>query len=139
MRLALDIDFWDESIGAFEPAKVIRQVCRVFPQTEVDRTDHQEVRLCRELEMWTQSNLQEATRETRESLIRQSKDLYRTNGPTYYFHVPFGSTFRVKGWARRLSVGFNVPDDLPKEFRNQLLRFLQSVRMGEPKLDTSDL
>jgi hypothetical protein len=131
MRLSLEIDFWDQSIGAFEPVKVLRQVCRAFPEAEVDWTDQQELRLCRELEGWSKSNLDEATRER---LMRQSKDLYRSNGPTYRFQIPLGDNLCASGWARRLSIGFELPDNAPMELRDKLTRFLESVRMGEPKL-----
>jgi hypothetical protein len=131
-RLYVRLDFWDDAVGAFEPAKVVRQLKRVFPEAEIDPTDHQRVRLLRELEFWAQG---EKTAELRETLVRQSWGLYQTNGPTYRFVIPFPSGHRVSGRARRLSVGFKVPAGLPPEHCKQLLAFLQSLRMGVPALD----
>jgi hypothetical protein len=131
-RLYIRLDFWDDAVGAFEPAKVLRQLKRAFPEAEIDPTDHQRVRLLRELEFWAQG---EKTAELRKTLVRQSWGLYQTNGPTYRFVIPFPSGHRVSGGARRLSVGFQVPAGLPPEHREQLLAFLRSLRMGEPALD----
>jgi hypothetical protein len=129
--LELELDFWDDSVGAFEPEKVLRQLQRAFPGVEIDPTDHQRVRLLRELEFWSQGGRES---EVRETLVRQSWGLYQTNGPTYRFVVPFPSGHRVGGGARRLSVYFRLPPDLPPEHREQLLTFLRSLRMGEPTL-----
>jgi hypothetical protein len=129
-RLSIELDFWDDAVGAFEPAKVLRQLRRAFPDAEIDPTDHQRVRLLRELEFWSQGVREP---ELREKLVGQSWGLYKTNGPTYRFVVPFPSGHRVSGVARRLSVGFRVPAGLPPEYREQLLAFLRSLRLGEPK------
>jgi hypothetical protein len=131
-HLSIELDFWDDAVGAFEPAKVLRQLRRAFPEVEIDPTDHQRVRLLRELEFWSQG---EREPELREKPVGQSWGLYRTNGPTYRFEIPFPSGHRVSGGVRRLSVTFRVPPGLPPEFREQLLAFLRSLRMGEPKLD----
>jgi hypothetical protein len=130
--LSLRLDFWDDAVGAFEPAKVIRQLRRAFPEAEVDPTDHQRARLLRELEAWSRA---EQGADLRDSLVGQSWGTYRTNGPMYRFVVPFSSGHRVEGSARRLSVNFYVPAGLPPECRDQLLAFLRSLRMGEPVLD----
>src|SRR4051794_11799083 len=129
-RLGIDIDFWDDAVGAFEPAKVVRQLRQAFPAAEVDPTDHQRVRLLRELDAWLRGV---ADPEQRETMVRQSWGLYQTNGPTYRFVVPFPSGHQVSGGARRLSVFFRVPPGLPPECRNQILAFLRSLRLGEPK------
>ena len=134
-RLYIDLDFWDDAVGAFEPVKVLRQLQRAFPDVEIDPTDHQRVRLLRELEFWAQGYKDE---ELRETLVRQSWGLYQTNGPTYRFIIPFPSGHRVSGAARRLSVGFQVPVGLPPECRERLLSFLRSLRMGEPALGRED-
>ena len=131
-HLAVRLDWWDDTVGAFEPGKVLRQVRRVFPDAEIDPTDHQEVRLKRELEFWSQG---ERAPELRDKLVRQSKELYRTNGPMYWFVVPIDSGHRVRGWARRLSVGFVLPPELPTVAREHLQTFLRSLKMGEPVLD----
>ena len=131
-RLAIDLDFWDDAIGAFEPEKVLRQLEVAFPAAEIDPTDHQQVRLLRELESWGQGGREP---ELREKLVRQSWHLYQTNGPTYRFAVPFPTGQRVSGSARRLSVCFRLPSGLPAECRDQLLAFLRSLRMGEPTLN----
>src|SRR5262249_50192661 len=89
----------------------------------------------RELEFWSQG---ERDPERREALVRDSWNLYRTNGPMYRFTVPFPSGHVVSGAARRLNVFFRVPHRLPLEHREQLLAFLRSLRMGEPKLEPED-
>ncbi len=71
-------------------------------------------------------------------LIRQWWGLYQTNGPTYRFVVPFASGHRVEGQACRLSVCFRVPAGLPAESRTLLRAFLQSLRMGEPRLESKE-
>lgn len=131
-RLGIGLDYGDDTVGAFEPAKVLRQLQRTFPDAEIDPTDHQRVRLLRELEIWSRNEKESVPRET---LVRQSWGLYQTNGPTYRFVVPFRSGHRVEGGVRRLSVWFQVPAKLPPEYREQLLTFLRSLRMGEPTLD----
>lgn len=130
-RLCLDLDFWDDTVGAFEPAKVLRRLRHAFPDVEIDPTDHQQVRLLRELEFWTQG-VPDA--QLRAKLIGQSWGLYQTNGPTYRFVIPFPTGHRVPGQARRLSVGVQLPSDLPPACREQFLTFLRSLRMGEPTL-----
>jgi hypothetical protein len=134
-RLGIALDFWDDAVGAFEPAKVLRQLRLAFPEAEIDPTDHQRVRLLRELEFWAQG---ERELKLREKLVRQSWDLYQTNGPTYRFAVPFSSGHRVSGGARRLGVHFLVPTGFPPEHREKLLAFLRSLKMGQPKFDTED-
>src|SRR5262249_51900194 len=121
-RLGINLDFWDDAVGAFEPAKVLRQLERAFPDAEIDPTDHQRVRLLQELEFWAPREP-----ELRETLVRQSWGLYQTNGPTYRFVVPFPSGHRVSGGARRLSVWFRLPTGLPPAHREQLLAFLRSL------------
>lgn len=130
-RLSIELDFWDDAVGAFEPAKVLRQLRRTFPEAEIDLTDYQRVRLLREIEFWSQG---ERESEVRETLVRQSWGLYQTNGPTYRFVIPFPSGHRVSGEARRLSVSFQVPLGLPPAYREQLLAFLRGFRMGEPRM-----
>ncbi|MGL4553846.1 MAG: hypothetical protein ACRC33_22030 [Gemmataceae bacterium] len=130
--LSLDLDFWDDAVGAFEPAKVLRQLRRAFPDAEIDPTDHQRVRLQRELQFWGRGA---CDADTREKLVGQSWGLYKTNGPTYRFVVPLPSGHRVSGHARRLSVGFRMPAGLPDEERERLRAFLRSLRMGEPRLE----
>jgi hypothetical protein len=132
-RLGIQLNFWDDTVGAFEPAKVLRQLRRAFPEAEIDPTDHQRVRLLRELEMWSHCEP-----ELRETLVRQSWGLYQTNGPTYRFVIPFPSGHRVGGGARRLSTWLEVPAGLPPEHRERLLAFLRSLRMGEPTPDADE-
>lgn len=133
-RLALDLNYWDDTVGVFEPAKGLRQLQRSFPATEIDPTDHQRVRLLRELENWTKLV---ADTSQRDSMVRQSWGLYQRMGPTYRFVVPFPSGHRVSGGARRSSVYFYVPPDLPTEYRDQLLAFLSTLRLGQPTLSTA--
>jgi hypothetical protein len=131
--LYMRLNFWDDAVGAFEPAKVIRQIKRAFPDAEIDPTDRHRVRLLRELEIWTKSD--RFKEEDRETLVRQSSDNYQTNGPSYRFIVPFSSGHRINGGVSRLSVGFQVPAGLPSEYREHLQAFLKSLRMGEPAFD----
>lgn len=120
-RLYIELDFWDDAVGAFEPAKVLRQLELAFPDSDIDPTDHQRVRLLRELEFWAQ----QTAAEQREELV----------GQTYRFIIPFPSGHRVSGCARRLSDGFQVPVGLPPECRERLLSFLRSLRMGAKGYD----
>lgn len=133
--LGLTLDFWDDAVGAFEPHKVLDRLRRAFPDAEIDPTDHQQVRLERELEWWSRHV---GDPEQRASMVRQSWGLYRRNGPTYRFVVPLPSGHRVRGGARRLSVSFWVPPDLPPEQRERLASFLRSLRLGEPTLEDGD-
>jgi len=130
--LGIRLDFRDDAVGAFEPAKVLRQLQRAFPDAEIDPTGHQQVRLLRELEFRSRG---EKEQELRDKLICQSWGNDQTNGPTYRFAIPFPPGHRVGGNARRLSVSFTVPAGLPTAHRGRLLAFLESLRMGEPKLD----
>ena len=130
--LYIRLDCWDDAVGAFEPAKVLRQLQRSFPDAEIDPTDHQRVRLLRELEFWAQGD---TPAELRETLVRQSWGLYQRNGPMYRFVIHFPSGHHASGAARRMSVGFDVPAGFPIEYRGQLVAFLRSIRMGEPVWD----
>ncbi|QEL15299.1 hypothetical protein [Limnoglobus roseus] len=132
-HLSLELDFWDDAVGAFEPAKVLREIQRTFPHAEIDPTDHQRVRLLRELGLFESQSAWDT--DQRDTMIRQSWGLYQTNGPTYRFVIPFPSGHQVSGAARRLSVYFRVPASLPSEHRGELLSFLRSLKMGEPKID----
>ena len=69
-RLYIRLDFWDDAVGAFEPAKILRQLKRAFPEAEIDPTDHLRVRLLRELEIWAQM---EKTAEQRDGTARSSR------------------------------------------------------------------
>jgi hypothetical protein len=129
------LDFWDDTAAVFEPAKVVRLLRRTFPDAEVDPTDHQQLRLERELGFWSRDGV---APELRATLVRQSWGLYKTNGPTYRFVVPFPPGHRVRGQARRLSAGFWLPPGLPPEHQEQLRAFLASLRMGVTELDDCD-
>lgn len=48
-HLGLALDFGDDAVGAFEPAKALRQLERAFPDTGIDPTVHQRGRLLQEL------------------------------------------------------------------------------------------
>lgn len=133
--LGLVLDFSDDTVGAFEPHKVLDLLERTFPDAEIDPTDHQQVRLLRELEGWAQ-HVNDP--QTRESMVRSSWGLYKRNGPAYRFVIPLPTGHRVAGSARRLSVSFWLPPDLPPEERERLTSFLRSLRMGEPTLDDGD-
>ena len=129
--LQIELDYWDDAVGAFEPAKVVRQVQRAFPDAELDPTDHQRVRLLRELELWAQHG---SGGELGDYMVAKFWELYQTNGPSYRYVVPFPSGHRVSGSVWRFGVGFKLPAELPPEHRQQLLDFLLSLRMGEPTL-----
>jgi hypothetical protein len=90
------------------------------------------VRLQRELAFWSRDEMEP---ERRDKLVRQSKALYRRSGPSYHFVIPLGSGHCVRGWARRMSVGFVISPGLPADAREPLLRVLRSGKMGEPVLD----
>ena len=120
----------------FEPSKVLSLVRDAFPAAEIDPTDHQQVRLERELAGWVQGV---QNPERRAALSRQSWNLYKTNGPTYRFVIPFPTGQRIPGHVRRLSMAFWVPHGLPRDLLERLLTLLRSFRMGEPKsFETED-
>jgi hypothetical protein len=130
--LGLRLSFFDETVAAFEPAKVVRLLERKFPGAEVDPTDHDQVRLEQLLALWSRDV---ADPELRKSLVQQAWGSYRRNGPSYRFVVPFMPQQRVRGQARRLSVGFWLPSGLAPEHHEQLRAFLVSLRMGVLELD----
>lgn len=132
--LGLELDFWDDSVGAFEPLKVLRQLEKSFPDAVIDPTDHQRAHLLKLLKLFA-ANLEG---ERHETMIRQVWGTYQTCGPLYKFVIPFASGHKVSGSAARLCVDFWLPKDLTLEHRGQLLAFLTSLRMGEPKLETFD-
>jgi len=92
--LGLELDYWDETVGAFEPQKVIGKLREFFATAEIDPTDHQQVRLLRELWHWEQID---CPPEQLTLLIRQSWGNYQTSGPTYRFSVTFPSGHEVQG------------------------------------------
>lgn len=126
--LGIYLSFWDETVGVFEPAKILRLVGRTFPAAEIDWTDRQRDRLLHELESWAQ-RIPEPER--RERFIRNSWGTYQTNGPTYRFIVPLPSGLRVNGGVGRFHVWFRVPADIPSADFQWLESFLKSLRMGD--------
>ena len=132
ISLGIWLVFEDDSVRAFEPTKVICRIRDRFPTAEIDSTDHQRVRLLQELDIWA---TQAYEPELRERLIRQSWRLYQTNGPTYRFVIAFPTGHRVRGGARRLSVYFSIPKDLPTESYEELVSLLLSLQMGTPIRD----
>ena len=129
--LGLELNFWDDSVGAFEPLKVLRQLEKSFPDAVIDPTDHQRAHLFKLLE-WFAANLEG---ELHETMVRQAWGTYQTCGPSYKFVIPITAGHSVRGAAGRLCVDFWLPKGLPPEDRGQLLAFLTSLRMGEPKVD----
>ena len=129
-RLSLELDFWDETIGAFEPQKVITRLHEAFPNAEIDLTDHLRRRLLFELDYWPLNDCGDRYN----TLVRNSWHLYQTCGPSYHFAIVFPSG-RVTGSARRLSIEFLVPVRMPTAEQESLIAFLRSLRMGEPKLE----
>jgi hypothetical protein len=130
--ITLKLEYWTDSVGAFDPTKVLSRIHKAFPDAVIDETDVQEVRLLKELEHW---NSEEMSEEQRKRFIRSSKILYRTNGPTFSFQIPFGLEQPVRGWARRYSVRFDVPHGAPQRVTDALVSFLKSLQMGEPELE----
>lgn len=135
--LGLDLDYSDDSVGAFEPEKCIDRVCAAFDDVdvEVDKSDHQELRMTREVEHWSTTVQDERLRD---KLILQSKRLYRSNGPTYRFVIRFDDGYEVNGTARRLSFRFWFNPSLPKEIVSRLRQFLLSLSLGSPKMSDVD-
>jgi hypothetical protein len=129
--ISLELPYWSEFVGTFDPWKVARRVKATFPGAVIDPTDYQEVRLNRELEFWARSDIPEATRQ---ALIGQSKRCYRDNGPTYRFEIPCGLSAPIKGCARRYRVWFELPAGAPEELRQRILAFLETLALGPTKL-----
>jgi hypothetical protein len=130
----LSISYWTNAVGTFDPWKVVCRIKNRFPDTVIDRTDHQQVRLQRELAFW---NSHEMPEERRQSLIRSSSCNARDNGPSYRVEIPFGLTQPVLGWARRYSVRFQVPAEAPDSVLDALETFLKSLDLGEARLSIS--
>ncbi|MEQ1830447.1 MAG: hypothetical protein ABL921_31100 [Pirellula sp.] len=135
--LGLDLDYWDDSVGAFEPEKCINRVCAAFKDVDVDvdKTDHQEIIMTREVERWIATVEDERQRD---QLIFQSKRLYRANGPTYRFVIRFGDGHEVHGTARRLYFYLRFNPSLPNEIVTRLRQFLLSLSLGSPKMSGVD-
>jgi hypothetical protein len=134
-RISLELSYWTDFVGTFDPWKVLWRIKKTFPSAAIDTTDHQEVRLNRELEGWARNDIPEPTRQT---LIGQSKRLYRDNGSTYRFEIPCGLEASINGCVRRYSVSFNLPPDTPPEMRQSIITFLASLELGRAEL-TADL
>ena len=133
--VGLELDFWDDSVGAFEPGKVLRQLRKAFPEAVIDPTDTQRARLLQLLNLWAKNETVVGQYDT---LIRQAWWQYQTCGPSYRFVVPFPIGHVVNGSASRLSINFWLPIGLPSEYRERLLTFLGNLRMGQPKIETLD-
>ena len=134
--LGLYVDFWDETmVGAFEPEKCVNRVRDAFENVTVDPTDHQEVRLTREIDHW---NATVSDRTLRDTLILQSKRLYRGNGPTYRFVIKFEDGHEVNGTARRLSFTFWFDPSLSTDIVSRLRKFLLSISLGSPTIEDID-
>lgn len=129
IEISLGIDWWDESVGVFDPEVLLRRVSQTFPGTVFDPIDYQEQRLLREMAPW---QAQVANPSQQAVLIRQSKGNYRTNGPSFKFMIPFDGGWEVQGIARRLIFQLTLPKGLPQTYYERLQSFMRSLRMGAP-------
>lgn len=129
MRLGIRIPYWTDSVGTFDPRKVVEQVARAFPETVVDPTDHQAVRLEREL-----AHFDGRPEPERSALIRQAWSNAQDNGPTFRFEIPTPAG-SIRGVARRYCVSFDLPDGVDDDRRGRLEQFLRGLRLGEPVWD----
>ena len=68
--VGLELDFWDDdSVGAFEPEKLLRQLRKTFPEAIVDPTDTQRARLLQLLDLWAKNETAVGQYDT---LVRQA-------------------------------------------------------------------
>lgn len=132
--LSAQVDYWGDGVGCFDPERVLGRLKRAFPTVVIDPTDHQDIRLQRELGFWGQ--VEDAA--LRETLVRQSRGLARRAGPTYRFEVPLGGGERVTGHARRYSVGFDLPSGVDPAFRARVVAFLRSLSLGAPEVKVDE-
>jgi NAD(P)H-hydrate epimerase len=131
-QLYLEINYWTDYVGTFDPKKVIGLIRGVFPETVIDWTDYQDARLRQELEYF--ASIPEPPRET---VIRQALSNAQDNGPTFQFQIPTGEGDVIKGRARRYSVRFEIPAGCPVEVRDQLRSFLEGLELGRATLRES--
>jgi hypothetical protein len=129
IELSLTLDWWSDTVGVFEPELVFRRIHQIFPDTIFDPIDYQEQQLRKEVAHW-QSAVSHPVQQAK--LIQQSKDNYRTNGPTFKCTIPFKPSWHVEGIIRRLSVRFLLPPALPRTCQQQIEAFLRSLAMGQP-------
>ena len=129
-RLCLRISYWTDFVGTFDPRKVIGLIWRAFPETVIDWTDHQDVRLRRELEHF--ATIPEPLQ--RETMIRQALRNAQDNGPTFRFEIPTRNGDCIKGTARRYLINFEIPAGCPGEMRDRLKSLLEGLQLGRPEL-----
>jgi hypothetical protein len=127
-RLCLRINYWTDYVGTFDPRKVVGLVKRSFPETVIDSTDHQDVRLRRELEHF--ATIAEPQRET---MLGQALRNAQDNGPTFRFEIPIPGGSPIKGTARRYSISFDIPAGSPATMRERLESFLNGLQLGQPE------
>lgn len=125
------LSYSDETVGVFEPTKVLKRVGKAFSGAEIDWTDQHRERLLRELDWWSE-RIPEPER--RERFLANSWGTYQANGPSYLFVVPLPSGLRVNGGVSRLHLWFRVPADIPSGDQERLVSFLRSIRMGDLSL-----
>ncbi len=129
IELSLTLDWWSDTVGVFEPELVLRRIHQTFPDTVFDPIDYQEQQLLKEVSHW-QSAVSDPIQQAK--LIQQSKDNYRTNGPTFKCTIPFMPDWHVEGITRRLSIRFFLPTAFPSIYQQKLENFLHSLAMGTP-------
>ena len=125
VELEIQIDYWAVSVGTFDPGKVVALIKLAFPETVVDPIDHSTAEVDRVAKFF--EHMPEPETET---VIRQIKRKAQNNGPTFRFEIPT-DLGPIQGFARRYSVGLDLPDDTSDELRGRLEAFLKGLKLGE--------
>ena len=130
-ELALEVAYWSESVGCFDPERVLVRVAASFPDAEFDPTDHAE-REVASVERFLAED--DGPDENKASMRRQITGKARRNGPVYRFRLRMPSGAAVDGGASRYRVWLRPCGPLAPEERGRLHAFLASLELGTPKL-----
>jgi hypothetical protein len=134
-RLWLNLDFWTDFVGAFDPKKVLSRLIATFPESEFDRGDLSRIRLFSELEHWKQ-NVADDTQ--RESMNRQSWNRHDDNGPAFRFSVIVNARRIAQGRVSRYSIDLDLDSKTTGSERESLVGFLKSLELGSPTMEVWD-
>lgn len=125
MKLALTIDYWTDSVGTFDPVKVVRMVKCSFPEAAVDERDYQAEELNN-----LRRHIKTLSEPGRTTMLRQAERKAMDNGPCFHFAIEVGPD-TVRGRVSRYELVLDLPDAVDGRLRCRVESFLASLKLGE--------
>jgi hypothetical protein len=124
------IRYRDNEYGAFEVTSVLGYVRRTFPGVIICLDDL----AWKDFNWFEQMKLEQGGEGCDGAMGVAMRDGIR-RGPRYRFRFQATSGEIIFGWAGRDTVGFQAEEDFSPELEHTLLKFLESLTLGETELD----